>query len=123
LDCALASAHGCLFLWLLGSVLRATLVAIANTARVQCAANDVIANTRQVLHTTAANEHDRVLLQVVSFTRDVRSHFVAVRQAHARNFAQRRVRLLRRGSVDSRADTALLRIALQRRSLLLLFNL
>ena len=38
-------------------------------------ANDVVFNTRKVFDTTAANENDRVLLQVVTFTTDVRDYF------------------------------------------------
>src|SRR5690606_7500199 len=101
--------------WLLrplGSVLGTPLPAIGHTARIQGAANDVVTHARQVLHASTANEHDRVLLEVVTLARDVRGDLVLVRQPNARDLAQRGVRLLRRRRVDARAHTTLLRIRL-----------
>src|SRR5687768_12812460 len=49
--------------------------------RVERAANHVVTNAGQVLHATAADEHDGVLLQVVSLARDVARDFHLVRQA------------------------------------------
>src|SRR5690606_382773 len=59
---------------------------------------------------------------VVTFARNVGGHFLLIRQLHTRHLAERRVRLLGRRRVDARADTALLRVALQRRRLVTLFN-
>src|SRR5688572_5343088 len=78
-------------------------------------ADDVVADAGQVLHTTAADEHDGVLLQVVAFTGDIGDHLDPVREPHARDLAQRRVRLLRRRRVDAHADAALLRAFLESR--------
>src|SRR5262249_7923385 len=72
---------------------------------------------RKVLDPSAADEDDRVLLEVVPLTRDVRADLHAVRQPHARDLAQRRVRLLRSRRVHARADTALLWRAAERRRL------
>src|SRR5262249_10079448 len=55
----------------LGPVLRPALVATVDAARVERAAHDVIAHARQILHAAPADEHDRVLLQVVALARDV----------------------------------------------------
>src|ERR1700712_1571028 len=52
-------------LLLLRAVTATRLLAAADTLRVERATNDLVANAGQVLHTTAADEHDRVLLQVV----------------------------------------------------------
>src|SRR5689334_7502456 len=52
-------------LGLLGAVFRAALLAILDAGRVQRAAHHVIANTRQILDPAAADQHDRVLLQIV----------------------------------------------------------
>ena len=79
----------------LGSVLRATLLAIANTSAVQGAAYRVIANTWKILNATAANQHNRVLLKVVAFTTDITGDFESVCQPHTRNLAHGRVRFLR----------------------------
>ncbi len=42
----------------LGTVLRTALSAVCHTGGIERTANDVIADTGEVLHTTAANQHD-----------------------------------------------------------------
>lgn len=101
----------------LGAVLRAALLAILDALGVEHAAQDVVANAGKIADAAAADEHDRVLLQVVAFTRDVRDDFAAVGQAHLGDLAKCRVRLLRGGRVDAGADAALLRVLLHRRNL------
>src|SRR5436305_12071119 len=86
-------------LLLLRSVATARLLAAAHTLCVERAADDLVAHAGQVLHTTATDEHDRVLLQVVPHAWDVGGDLDLARQAHAGNLAQRRVRLLRRRGV------------------------
>src|SRR5690606_13581550 len=81
--------------------------------RVERPANHVITNAREILHTTAADEDDGVLLEVVALARDVRGDFHAVRQTDTANLPERRVRLLRCRRVDADADSALLRTALE----------
>ena len=54
----------------LGTVLRATLSAVFDAAGVESAAHDVVTHTGEVLDTSATDKHDRVLLQVVTFTGD-----------------------------------------------------
>ena len=98
----------------LGAVLGTSLLAVGDADRVERSADHVIANSRQVLDAPAADHHDRVFLEVVADARNVGRDFDPVGQAHARDLAQRRVRLLRRRRVDARADAALLRRALQR---------
>src|SRR5688572_24978610 len=58
----------------LGTVLRAALFAILHPRGVEAAAHHVVTHPRQVLHAAAADQHDRVLLQVVAFTADVTDH-------------------------------------------------
>src|SRR5215208_5619540 len=82
----------------------------------------MVANTRQVLYTATANEHDRVLLQVVAFAGDVGSDLEPVGESHARYFAKRRVGFFGRGSIDAGADSALLRIGLERGRFFLFLN-
>src|SRR4051812_8039508 len=67
----------------LRAVLAARLLAVLDARRIERAADDVIANAREILHATTADEDDRVLLEVVPLARDVRRHFHAVRQANA----------------------------------------
>src|SRR6185295_4629106 len=62
----------------LGAVLRAALLAVLHALRVERTAHDVIAHARQVLHAAAADQHHRMLLQVVAFAADVADHLEAV---------------------------------------------
>ena len=99
----------------LRAVLRAACWRSLRRRRIERAAHGVVAHARQVLDAAAADQHHRVLLQVVAFAADVADDLVAVGQAHLGDLAQRRVRLLRRGRVDARADAATLRAVRQRR--------
>src|SRR5688572_24258890 len=85
-----------LFLRALRAVLGTALTAVVHARAVEGAAHRVIAHAREVFHTTAADQHHRVFLQVVTFAADVADDFEAIGQAHLGDFAQRRVRLFRR---------------------------
>src|ERR1700682_4455859 len=81
--------HWQLFLCLLlalGAVLRAPLVAPRNAGRIQRSAHHVITHSRQILHTSSADQHNRVLLQVMANARDIRRHFNSICQTNARHF-------------------------------------
>src|SRR5207302_372069 len=99
---------------LLRAVLRAGLLAVRDAAGVEGGADDLVAEAGEILDTAAADEHDRVLLEVVALTRDVGADLHAVRETHARDLPERRVRLLRGRRVHARADAALLRRARER---------
>src|SRR3954468_5252868 len=101
--------RGMLVLLGLHAVLRASLLAVGHPGGVERPADDLVAHAREVLHAPAAHQHHRVLLEVVALARDVGGYLHPVGQPHARDLAKRRVRLLRRGRVDARADTASLR--------------
>src|SRR5436190_15793630 len=98
----------------LGAVLRARLLARADAAGIEGRPDDLVPEARQVLDAAAADEHDRVLLEVVPLAGDVGADLHAVRQPDARDLAESRIRLLRGGRVDARADAALLRRAAER---------
>src|SRR3982751_2002329 len=104
-------------LLLLRAITAAGLLAVADTLGVQRTADDLVADAREVLHATAAHEHDRVLLQVVADARDVRRHLDLAAELHTSDLAQRRVRLLGGSGVHARAHAAPLRASLQRRRL------
>src|SRR5215467_10029262 len=72
-----------------GSVLRAALTPILHADRVEGAADDVVAHAGQALHPASPDEHDRVLLEVVTHPGDVRRHLDAVGQPDSGNLAQR----------------------------------
>src|SRR5664279_2994164 len=99
-----------------GAVLGAALLTARDPSGVQGAAHDVISHAGQVLDAAAADEHDRVLLQVVAHAWDISRHFNLVCQANARDFTQGRIRLLGRSRVNPRADSPPLRAGLQRRA-------
>src|SRR3954469_4481755 len=101
----------------LGAVFGAALPPVLDALRVVRAPDDVIAHAGQVLDAAAADQHDRVLLQMVALAGDVAGHLEPVGQPHARHLAQRRVRLLRSRRIDARADAPLLRALLHRRNL------
>src|SRR5438128_222615 len=93
----------------LRAVARAGLPAVPDPGRVERAADDLVADPRHVLHPAAAHEHDRVLLQVVADTGDVGGDLDAGGQADPGHLAKGRVRLLRGGRVNARADAPALR--------------
>src|ERR1043165_6828151 len=94
-----------------GPVFRASLLPVLDALGIERTANDVVAHARQVLDPAAADQDNRVLLQVVALAADVTDDFEAVGEPHLGNLAKRRVRLLRRRRVDPRADPPLLRRA------------
>src|SRR4051812_28754441 len=55
----------------LGAVAAAGLLAVLDAGGVEGAADDLVAHAREVSHAAAADQHDRVLLQVVPLTGDV----------------------------------------------------
>src|SRR6185436_14965068 len=113
-----SSRHTCVLrLGALRAVLRATLLAALHTNGVERATHDVIANARKILHAAPANQHERVLLQVVADAGNVRRDLDAVGQPDAGDLAKRGVRLLRRLREHTHAHTALLRTHLERRAL------
>src|SRR3954462_8795317 len=91
--CHLLPAHGgelkVLGLGPFGAVLGASLLAAGYAGSIQRAADHVIANTGQIFHTAAADEHDAVLLQVVADARNISSDLDAIGQADASDLAQR----------------------------------
>src|SRR2546425_7482197 len=113
----LRGIFGNLRLRALRAVLRTTLLAALDADGVERAADNVIADAGEILHAAAANQHQRVLLQVVPDAGNVGRHLDPVGEPHARDLAQRRVRLLRRLGEDTDADAALLRADLQRGTL------
>src|SRR3954452_19297123 len=105
---------------LLGAVAAAGLLAIGDTTGVERTAHDLVADTREVLHTTTTHEHDRVLLQVVADAGDVGRHLDARGETHTGDLAERGVRLLGRVGEHARADATALGRTLERGRLRLL---
>ncbi|VXB68410.1 hypothetical protein ARTHRO9AX_180639 [Arthrobacter sp. 9AX] len=106
--------RGILLLLHLCAVAAAGLLTVLHTLGIEGATDDLVADTREVLHTTTADKHNGVLLQVVSHTGDVGGYFDAAVEAHTCHLTQSRVRLLRCGGVNAGANTAAHRAALKR---------
>src|SRR6202020_2943545 len=102
-------------LLLLRSVAAPGLLTVADPLGVEGASDDLVTHTRQVTNPAASHQHDGVLLEVVADSGDVGGDFDLARQPHPGHLAQRGVGLLRRGRVDTRADTPALGAALQGR--------
>ncbi len=110
---------GCTGLGTLRTVLGTGLATASDTLRIQSTTDNVVTNTGKVLDTTATNQYDAVLLQVVADTRNVRSYLDTIREADTCYLTQSRVRLFRGHGTNSSAYATLLR-ALQIGILLLL---
>src|SRR3984893_7461470 len=100
------------------SIFRAPLFSILDPLGVEHAAQNVVAHSRQILHPTAPDHHHRVLLQIVTFARNVANHLEPIGQPNLGHFAQCRIRLLGRGGIDPGTYAAPLRALLERRHLL-----
>ena len=72
---------------------------------IESTADDVVTDTRQVLDTAAADQHDGVLLQVVADTGNVGGHLVTVGKTHTGDLTQCGVRLLRGRWYEQRVQT------------------
>ena len=62
--------------------------AALNALKIERTADDVIANTWKIWHTTTTNEHNCVLLEVVTFTADVSPNFLTVGEANTSYLTQ-----------------------------------
>src|SRR4051812_33644173 len=77
-----------------GAIFGASLLAVLDALGIQRATHNVVAHAWQVFNAATANKDYRVFLKVVALARNVSGNFHTVRQAHAGNFAKRRVRFL-----------------------------
>src|SRR5258708_24022552 len=76
-------------LLLLRAVTAAGLLAVAHALGVERAADDLVADARQVAHPAAPDQHDRVLLKVVADAWDVRRHLDVAGQPDPGDLAER----------------------------------
>src|SRR5437660_8617238 len=79
---AAAARRGTVGLLRLHAVLRAGLLAVADAGGVERAADHLVAEAREILDASPANQHDRVLLEVVALAGDVGADLHAVGQPH-----------------------------------------
>ena len=95
------------------SILGSALLTICNSDGVQRTSHDVITHTGEILHSSTADEHDGVLLQVVPNTRNIGGDFHSVRKPDPCNLPEGGVRLLRRRGINPDTNASLLRAALK----------
>jgi hypothetical protein len=107
------SHDSCFCLTLLGTIETAGLLAALHAERVESTADDVVTNAGKIADTTTTDEHDRVLLEVVPFARDVNRDFLGVGKSHAGDFPERRVGLLGGHRADLKTHATLLRAAVK----------
>src|ERR1700730_3991146 len=104
----------------LGAVLATALLAVAGAGGVQRSADDVVADAGDLLDAAAADQHHRVLLEIVPDPGDVGGHLDLAGQPDAGHLAEGRVGLLGGGRVDAHADATALGRPLEGRRLGLL---
>ena len=92
-------------------VLAAATPAVRHALTVECAADYVVSDTRQVFDATASDQHHRVLLEIMALTTDVGGDFYSVGQADSSDLSKGRVGLLRSHGTHLDADTPPLRAA------------
>src|SRR5574344_231471 len=85
----LSRGAGGALLLMLHAIFGTAAVAARNAEAVEHATDDVVTDARQILDTAATNEHDAVLLQIVSLARNVGRDFVTRRETDTGNFPQR----------------------------------
>src|SRR6187402_1171555 len=115
--CHLFLAFGCCgfctCFFLLRTVLAPALLTILHTCRIQAAAYDMITYTGKILYTTSADQYDTVLLEIVTFTRDIGDNLDLVRQPYLGYLTQCGVRLLGGGGVHAGTNATTLRTSIQ----------
>ncbi len=92
-------------------------MAIFHADRIQRTPNDVVANSRKVFYTATADQHNRVLLKIMSDPWNIGGDLNSIGQTHTSHFAKRRIGLLGCLCVYTNADSSFLRTPLQRRTL------
>ena len=93
----------------LGAVLGTGLLSVGHACGIQSSSYDVVSGTGKVFDSSAADQNNAVLLQVVSLTRNVAGHFDAVRKTYSGDLTKSRVRLLRGRGLYCGAYASLLR--------------
>src|ERR1017187_4827086 len=90
---------------LLGAVAATSLIPLPHARGVERSTDHLVADAGKILHTAAADQHDRVFLEVVALARDVGGHLETTGEPDPGHLAQGRVRLLRGVCVDACAHS------------------
>ena len=92
----------------LGPVFRSSLPPLVHAGSIECASNDVILNAWQIFNAPPSNQHDRVLLKVMTLSGYICCYLAIIAQPHSADFSQCRVRLPRGDSTHLSADATFL---------------
>lgn len=92
------------------------MLAIGHAGCIQRATHYVITHSGKILYAASADQHNRVLLQVMTYAWDIGGYLDPVRQAHPGHLTKGRVGLLGRLGIDTGADAPALRTSLERRA-------
>ena len=84
------------------------MLAVRDASCIEGSANHLVAHAGKVLDATSTNQHNGVLLKIVSLAGDVAGDLDAVGDPHTGDLAQSRVRLLRGHGCNSGADATTL---------------
>ena len=103
------------------AVFGASLATVLYSGGIKGPTNYVVLDAGKVFHPATPDEHNRVLLQVVTLTRDVGRDLDPVGETNTRDLPEGRVRLLWRGRVYARAHSTTLRAATKSGRLRLLY--
>lgn len=90
------------------AVLGAGLISLGNALCVESSSDNVVTDTGQILNSSASDENNRVLLQIVTDTGNVRCYFVTVGKLNSGNFSHSGVGLLGSSRSYSGANASLL---------------
>lgn len=93
------------------AVFRSALHSVVDTSRIERTSDNMVSHTREILDSSASDQNDTVLLQVMSDSRDVRGHFHTICQTHSCDLSQSRVRFFRSSCSNNRANASFLRAA------------
>jgi hypothetical protein len=93
----------------LGSVFGAALFSVLNAYGIQGATDDVIPNSWEVFHPSSSNEHDRMLLKVVTNSGNIGGHFDSIGQSHSGNLPKGGIRFFGSGGINSNTNPSFLR--------------
>ena len=102
--------HSCiciLLFWPFRSVFRSSSSSFSDSGRVQYSANNMITNSRQIRNPTATDHHDRMFLQIMPDSGNIRRHFHSVGKPDPGNLSKRRIWFFGSGCGNLDADAAL----------------
>lgn len=105
------------------TITASSLATVADAQRIQHTTNDFVPYPRQVANSSAANQHNGVFLQVVTFSGNVRRTFFSVGKTNTSHLSKSRVRLLRGHCLHLQANATFLRTTLKKWCLILRFLL